>query len=73
MGIDFGHSNRGAVPKWPKGMVCKTIIRRFESDPRLQFSRYTLAGFLIGMWRNLACTANTTGPAYKVTLLTPLF
>jgi hypothetical protein len=26
---------RGAVPKWPKGMVCKTITRRFESDPRL--------------------------------------
>lgn len=40
VGIDFGHSNRGAVPKWPKGMVCKTIIRRFESDPRLQFSRF---------------------------------
>ena len=38
LGIDFGHSNRGAVPKWPKGMVCKTIMRGFESLPRLQFS-----------------------------------
>ena len=22
-------------PSWSKGVVCKTIIRRFESDPRL--------------------------------------
>ena len=26
----------GVVPKWSKGVVCKTIIRRFESDPRLR-------------------------------------
>jgi hypothetical protein len=26
----------GAVPKWPKGEVCKTSIRGFESHPRLQ-------------------------------------
>jgi hypothetical protein len=32
----------GAVPKWPKGMVCKTIIRRFESDPRLHQTRMFL-------------------------------
>lgn len=25
----------GAVPKWPKGAVCKTAIRRFKSGPRL--------------------------------------
>ncbi len=24
-------------PSWSKGVVCKTIIRRFESDPRLYF------------------------------------
>jgi hypothetical protein len=29
----------GAVPKWPKGEVCKTSIRGFESHPRLQISR----------------------------------
>src|SRR3972149_3073075 len=29
----------GAVPKWPKGEVCKTSIRGFESHPRLQFRR----------------------------------
>ncbi len=27
---------RGAVPKWPKGTVCKTVIRRFESARHLQ-------------------------------------
>ena len=27
----------GAVPKWLKGKVCKTFIRRFESDRRLTF------------------------------------
>jgi hypothetical protein len=27
----------GAVPKWPKGEVCKTSIRGFESHPRLHF------------------------------------
>jgi hypothetical protein len=26
----------GAVPKWPKGEVCKTSIRGFDSHPRLQ-------------------------------------
>src|SRR5260370_19053552 len=30
----------GAVPKWPKGEVCKTSIRGFESHPRLQFSAF---------------------------------
>ena len=25
----------GAVPKWLKGTVCKTVIHRFESGPRL--------------------------------------
>src|SRR6266487_4240255 len=30
----------GAVPKWPKGEVCKTSIRGFESHPRLQASRF---------------------------------
>ena len=25
----------GVVPKWFKGPVCKTVIRRFESDRRL--------------------------------------
>src|SRR5467141_2421380 len=39
MGIELGITNRGAVPKWPKGMVCKTIMRGFESLPRLQLSR----------------------------------
>ena len=34
---------RGAVPKWPKGMVCKTIIRRFESDSRLHIRRVYFA------------------------------
>ena len=29
-------SKFGAVPKWPKGEVCKTSIRGFESHPRLQ-------------------------------------
>jgi hypothetical protein len=29
----------GAVPKWPKGEVCKTSIRGFESHPRLQDSK----------------------------------
>src|ERR1700687_6112375 len=33
----------GAVPKWPKGEVCKTSIRGFESHPRLQARR--LCGF----------------------------
>ena len=35
----------GAVPKWPKGEVCKTSIRGFESHPRLHiFSvRYKLS------------------------------
>lgn len=27
------------MPKWSKGMVCKTIIRGFESRSHLQFSR----------------------------------
>jgi integrase len=39
LGLDSGHRvciNGGVVPKWPKGMVCKTIIRGFESLPRLQ-------------------------------------
>ena len=27
----------GAMPKWSKGMVCKTIIRGFESRSHLQF------------------------------------
>ena len=30
----------GAVPKWPKGEVCKTSIRGFESHPRLQLSSF---------------------------------
>ena len=30
----------GAVPKWPKGEVCKTSIRGFESHPRLQAFRF---------------------------------
>ena len=30
-------SRFGAVPKWPKGEVCKTSIRGFESHPRLHF------------------------------------
>src|SRR5258708_3310775 len=30
----------GAVPKWPKGEVCKTSIRGFESHPRLQISSH---------------------------------
>src|SRR6266550_26853 len=30
----------GAVPKRPKGEVCKTSIRGFESHPRLQASRF---------------------------------
>lgn len=25
------------VPEWFKGAVCKTVIRRFESDPYLQY------------------------------------
>ena len=29
--------NFGAVAKWPKAEVCKTSIRRFESDRRLNF------------------------------------
>jgi RHS repeat-associated protein len=29
----------GAVPKWPKGEVCKTSIRGFESHPRLHSFR----------------------------------
>jgi hypothetical protein len=29
----------GAVPKWPKGEVCKTSIRGFESHPRLHIPR----------------------------------
>src|SRR5713101_6848041 len=32
----------GAVPKWPKGEVCKTSIRGFESHPRLQASLFLL-------------------------------
>ena len=33
----FGYNKWfGAVPKWPKGEVCKTSIRGFESHPRLQ-------------------------------------
>jgi putative endonuclease len=27
----------GAVPKWLKGKLCKSFIRRFESDRRLYF------------------------------------
>ena len=30
----------GAVPKRPKGEVCKTSIRGFESHPRLQLSSF---------------------------------
>ena len=30
-------SFRGVVPKWLKGAVCKTVIRRFESGRRLIF------------------------------------
>jgi hypothetical protein len=30
--------NQGDVAKWPKAMVCKTIIHRFESGRRLQYS-----------------------------------
>ncbi len=26
---------KGEVPKWLKGAVCKTVIHRFESGPRL--------------------------------------
>ena len=32
----------GAVPKWPKGEVCKTSIRGFESHPRLQARLFLL-------------------------------
>ena len=32
----------GAVPKWPKGEVCKTSIRGFESHPRLHFFAFVL-------------------------------
>ena len=32
-------SHIGAVPKWLKGKVCKTFIRRFESDRRLKHSK----------------------------------
>ena len=28
-------NNFGVVPKWSKGAVCKTVIRRFESGRRL--------------------------------------
>lgn len=30
----------GAIPKWSKGMVCKTIIRGFESRSHLRFHRF---------------------------------
>ena len=30
-------SFHGVVPKWLKGAVCKTVIRRFESGRRLIF------------------------------------
>ena len=33
-------SRKGAVPKRPKGEVCKTSIRGFESHPRLQPSHF---------------------------------
>lgn len=35
--VDFFilENKNGAVPKWLKGKVCKTFIRRFESDRRL--------------------------------------
>ena len=32
----------GAVPKWPKGEVCKTSIRGFESHPRLHIFPFVL-------------------------------
>ena len=30
----------GVVPKWFKGPVCKTVIRRFESGRRLIFEKF---------------------------------
>ena len=30
----------GVVPKWFKGPVCKTVIRRFESGRRLFFEKF---------------------------------
>ena len=38
----------GAVPKWPKGEVCKTSIRGFESHPRLQIFLYATSPFTTG-------------------------
>ncbi len=33
---------QGGVPKWSKGEVCKTFIRRFESARRLHLPLETL-------------------------------
>ena len=48
----YWHSN-GAVPKWPKGEVCKTSIRGFNSHPRLQDSA-VFARFLRAVERRVA-------------------
>ncbi len=40
----------GAVPKWLKGKVCKTFIRRFESDRRLKY--YFLSMFTVYILRS---------------------
>src|SRR6266550_2834293 len=42
----------GAVPKRPKGEVCKTSIRGFESHPRLQASRFKSMDYSSSVSRN---------------------
>ncbi|KAF0152590.1 MAG: excinuclease ABC subunit C [Ignavibacteria bacterium] len=38
----FAITLQGAVPKWLKGKLCKSFIRRFESDRRLNFPKHIL-------------------------------
>ena len=43
------------VPEWFNGVVCKTIIHRFESDPALKY------GDVVQLGERLPCTEEVAG------------
>src|SRR5229473_436757 len=65
-------SRFGAVPKWPKGEVCKTSIRGFESHPRLQTSRFNSVDYNsrlfsgIPTWELLGTTGKRTSSRHSI-------
>ena len=43
------------VPEWSNGVDCKSIIRRFESDPALKY------GAVVKLGERLPCTEEVAG------------